>query len=619
MGWSNDKPSARHPWVVSQAVRLEAAVVLGCLSSADEAAARDALAERLSDLTVGENREDADSELARVWSFAQVRVAQMGEPRLRAELGEHQHRLAEDPKPSLDVTNHSIAGAEARKVIGSGPTSSMFVRGGQIVVVPTLEPEPVDTPSSERLDSALQVSAVNGVRLAAELDLRYSIVKSTKDSKCDPAIFPREVATRLASAPEHLEQLRPLRGVTRTPFVRPDWSICSRPGYDAATGVLYVPRGGGIEIPERVTRGDVDDAVALLSLMLSDFPWKSPSDRANFLAALIWPLIVHTHSDVSPALILNAHQPASGKTLLAEILRTLFDGALRPDWPTGKEEQEKELAAILSSGTGAYAVFDNVRGKLASGALEGLLTQRDSSMRKLGSNNECLRLANDRTFVFTGNNVTIGGDLARRVVWCSIDPGMPNPEMRSAFAISGSLIGWVKDNREFITRALLVMVAHWIGQGRPIESSRSDSFASTIDVAQGILSVAGIDGRVADVNAIPVAGASEDDEWREWYVVLSAHFKGEQFRAAELFGLLTEASDGYLERANTEVWTKAPSSIQSGLKSGHLSTRGLGMYLTHRVGRYYGVLSLQVIQDERKGHRYVLRSYSAGGSHAEAG
>lgn len=263
-------------------------------------------------------------------------------------------------------------------------------------------------------------------------------------------------------------------------------------------------------------------------------------------------------------------------------------------------------------------MFDNVRGKLASGALEGLLTQRDSSMRKLGSNHERLHLANDRTFVFTGNNVTIGGDLARRVVWCSIDPGMPNPEMRSRFAISGSLIGWVNDNRESIIHALLVMVAHWIGQGRPIESSRSDSFASTIDVAQGILSAAGIDGRVGDVNTIPVAAASEDDEWREWYVVLNAHFKGRQFRAAELLELLTEASEGILERANTEVWTKAPSNIQSGLKSSKLSSRSLGMYLANRVGRYYGVLSLQVIQDERQGHRYVLRPYAASGSHAEA-
>jgi hypothetical protein len=60
-------------------------------------------------------------------------------------------------------------------------------------------------------------------------------------------MFPQSAAQSACEAArlgEHAPNLKNLHGVTHTPMLRPDGTILSTPGYDTATGFLYLPRPG---------------------------------------------------------------------------------------------------------------------------------------------------------------------------------------------------------------------------------------------------------------------------------------------------------------------------------------------------------------------------------------
>ena len=79
----------------------------------------------------------------------------------------------------------------------------------------------------------------------------------------------------------HWPGIRQLEGVTTSPTLRPDGSILNEPGYDAATGVLYLPNGDPPTIPESPTR---DDAVAAAEETLArrrGFPVREAGTRCG--------------------------------------------------------------------------------------------------------------------------------------------------------------------------------------------------------------------------------------------------------------------------------------------------------------------------------------------------
>lgn len=91
-GWAIDTPTARHPWLVSQATRLAAAHRLGCISKADRVAARGALTARFRDLlTANPVRRETRGEIAGAFGWGTARVASFTDGRTRKELGGHRH------------------------------------------------------------------------------------------------------------------------------------------------------------------------------------------------------------------------------------------------------------------------------------------------------------------------------------------------------------------------------------------------------------------------------------------------------------------------------------------------------------------------------------------------
>jgi hypothetical protein len=417
----------------------------------------------------------------------------------------------------VDVSNPAIAADWLRVEAGRGRLAGLFRRVDTVVHTPREgEDGYVPVGGDNDQDGPAQVRPVNDSTLASRITYTYGVfrfVKRDQDWEAKPALFPRSAARTALDVPDMLPNLRPLRGVVHSPVFRPDGSLVFAPGYDPETGLLHLPEPG-LEVPrvpEQPTASDVRDAVKLLLEMIDGFPFVSPHFRANYLGALITPLLRAMAPPPYKLHAIEAHQPGSGKTLLANLARFIHGGVFRAELPEDDAELRKQITSILSVTTGPVVVLDNVSGALKSSTLAGLLTSDQWDDRPLGST-AWTRSVNDRLWTVTGNNLNLGGDLPRRTVRTVIDPGRPNPELRTGFAIN-DLERWVKDRRGELLHALLVVVRAWVAGGRPTAPERaSDGYARWVRTVEGILSHAGVDGGF-DHPSTQVEVGTDDDEW----------------------------------------------------------------------------------------------------------
>jgi hypothetical protein len=96
--WGADTPAGRHPWLISQAVRLACARRLGCITENDHHAATHSLADRFAWLCANTQvwREIPPGERGDALSWAVAKAATFTEDRARRELGDHRHTKANE-------------------------------------------------------------------------------------------------------------------------------------------------------------------------------------------------------------------------------------------------------------------------------------------------------------------------------------------------------------------------------------------------------------------------------------------------------------------------------------------------------------------------------------------
>lgn len=91
-GWATDNPTGRHPWLISQTVRLACLHRAGCLTEADHNRAADTIINRFRQLLSGSPaRKEAPGELFDAFHWGQDRAAALTDTALLAELGGHLH------------------------------------------------------------------------------------------------------------------------------------------------------------------------------------------------------------------------------------------------------------------------------------------------------------------------------------------------------------------------------------------------------------------------------------------------------------------------------------------------------------------------------------------------
>ena len=522
----------------------------------------------------------------------------------------------------VDVRNAAHAADWLRTELGRSQLSGIFRRDDLLVHTPRIGEEGYRPPADLGLIDAgpAQVRPITTIGIKSLIETRYRCWRTTTVREGQEsievevaALFPQQSAQSACEAArlgEYAPNLKTLHGVTHTPMMRPDGTILDVPGYDAATGFLYLPDPDLIvpPIPDRPTSDEIKAAVDLILQPVAEFPFVSEDDRATYLGLEFTPALRPVLPGPYQMGVITATNPGSGKTLLAKMITILHGGAQRGELPRDADELRKSITAALMDTTAPVITFDNLTGVIRSSVLESLLTAKYWTDRWLGQNRS-VTAANDRLWLATGNNAAFGGDLARRIATVALNPPEANHHLRTDFTIK-NLEAWMWEQRGRHLAAILTIARGWVVAGRPIVAVRSDDYAPWVGGLRGMLGWAGFPGVFGGSNS-EVALSSDDEEWHAFLVALHDAFGTEPFTVKGL----VERLDSFTGKIDAAVLpgdlAQQWSHIRDGKDTGF--RKSLGWWLKNRAGRYAAGWSLVAAGRASKMPRFAVKPPTGGG------
>ena len=208
----------------------------------------------------------------------------------------------------------------------------------------------------------------------------------------------------------------PLRGVIATQTMRYDGTLLTKPGYDAATGLVLFNPPPMPEIPDQPTKQDALEALALLNGLLAEVKFAEDNNvsRAGAMSMLMTPPLRGMMS-VVPLHIVNKPAPGTGGSYMQDIMAAIAMGepcSVISLTLNNDEENEKRLSSAAISGQPIIAI-DNMVGTLMGQFLCQLVERPMPQIRILGKT-ELVTIPNNHTTVANGNNVAIAADMVRR-------------------------------------------------------------------------------------------------------------------------------------------------------------------------------------------------------------
>ena len=314
-------------------------------------------------------------------------------------------------KPAILVAAgelHRVVDAAERELAAAG---RHYQRGGLIVSVVT-DPGTGETRIQPTSANAL-MRALSSCATWERFDARTSDFVLT-----DPPI--KHVNVLFDG--ENYVHLQVLRSIARQPYLRPDGSLMSLAGFDAATGMFGTFDERAFCIPGKPDRVIAHRALAELLVLLGEFAFAAPHDKAAALAAMLTAAIRPALA-AAPMFHIKAPQIASGKSYLSGLIAA-FAGPAKPSayaFPTTEEECAKLLLSALMEAP-PVVVFDNLTTDLvAYKSLCSALTEEFITGRVLGVS-KTATVPTSALFLSSGNHVDAVRDMTRRVLTITLDP-----------------------------------------------------------------------------------------------------------------------------------------------------------------------------------------------------
>lgn len=468
-----------------------------------------------------------------------------------------------------------------------------YVRDGNPVLV---EPISGTAPASGEEDAPLPLAAdrITPERLAAALAAHVTLVRPESargGGVVEAAFSPSVPVLKAVLSTQHWPNLPTLRGLISAPVLRPDGTLLQDPGYDRQTGLFLTTRTRMERVPDIPSTQDVDAAHGfLLDEFLADFPWRTPADRANYIALLVTPLLRPYTRALSPFGVVDATMPGSGKTILTSCIGLLV-GQRVLTWTDDEHELRKQITTVIAKQVGAV-VFDNLpEGHVINSAnLARLITERVWSDRGLGGNKD-ITFANDRLWLATGNNLRVGGDMASRTVWVRLDPDCPAPEARTGFSIP-NLDMWIlaPDNQAVLLRYLLILIVDWTRAHAPLDHSvpAMRQFTRWAQHLGGFLAHHGIPAFLGNHSE----NAGQDDDAAEWRAFLWAWHNIFATRPVTAADVRAQAD---LEPGRPDPWRGTFPTTPAGRP---VTTQSLGKRLTGQEGRWRTDIVLRSVRTD---------------------
>ncbi len=266
--------------------------------------------------------------------------------------------------------------------------------------------------------------------------------------------------TVLAQKALNVNKFRNLKSVITAPTIRLDGSFVTEEGYDEISKLyLHNAKGEDFSINDSPTKAEIENALAEVLYPFKDFPFETELDQATFLAAIITS-VIRKVLPTAPMFVFEASTAGSGKSLLQDCVSILASGkkpANSSISDRNDDEIRKSLFAALRTGAEVLS-WDNLSGKLDSDALCMFLTSETVNDRVLGVS-DTLSLPNTALFLGSGNNLSLVGDLNRRIFKISIAPNMENPHLRS-FDLNP--LDYCTKNRMKLIKSVLTLLAGYL-------------------------------------------------------------------------------------------------------------------------------------------------------------
>ncbi len=344
--------------------------------------------------------------------------------------------------------------------------------------------------------------------------------------------------------------IRPLTAVIETPALRRDGTIVATPGYDTASGLLFVPNAKYLATLEHPTQEEAVAAVAELLAIFKDFPFAAPIHRARVVAAVLGAFARFAYDGSTPMVVMDATTPGVGKNLFLDCISEIQVGRrmARMAQAENEAEERKRITSIAMAGD-LQVLIDNVTGPLGSGALDAALTAPMWKERILGTNEMfCGPLLTQ--FYATGNNVQLRGDTHRRVMMIRLESTHERPELRSDFT-EKNLLAYVRDRRPHLVRAALTILRAYFVAGKPdMNLTPWGSFEGWSSVVRGAVVFAGLEDPGAE-RATLATSTAEQEALASLLMGLEAlcndpSSKRRGVSAAELVRLLTSSMTSHL-------------------------------------------------------------------------
>lgn len=349
------------------------------------------------------------------------------------------------------------------------------------------------------------------------------------DSMVPPATW---IGEAMAALPDR--SLPTLTALAHAPYVTASGRIVRAAGYDAESKILLLSDWS--DLPAMSVRA----ALALIDDWLCDFRMTAASDAANARALFLLPFLRPAIAGPTPGHLIEASAPGSGKSLLAKVLLMVGTGAAPKPAPfsDAEEERRKQLAALLGAGRAAI-LLDNLKGKVDSPTLEGMLTSDIWSDRLLGTMGE-VSIPNRAAWVMTANNAELSLDLARRSLRIRLDPGVERPYERTEWR-HPDIAGYTTERRRDLIAAAVALIGAWIEGGRPGPGAMLGSYEDWSRVVGGVLACAGVPGWLEDRADLYRNADQAGEEWARFVAAWAERHADAPVNGRQLVQVATNA------------------------------------------------------------------------------
>jgi hypothetical protein len=376
-----------------------------------------------------------------------------------------------------------------------------------------------------------------------------------------------------------------------------------------------VPSPGleNVEVPEQPCRDHIGAALDVIRDAISDFPFVDQSSYANAVGAMVTSVCRHIIRGPVPLALFDATTQGTGKTLLAEVIAIILTG--RPaelmSAPTEAEEWRKQLTSILIEAP-SLVIIDNVTTPLDSGDLSKVITGDMHRDRVLGKS-KTVSVPVRCSWIATGNNLQLGGDMARRCYWIRMDAGCADPFRRTGFKHE-RLKEYLLEHRRELLIALLTLARAWFAAGQPRSSVPPvGSFERWTEVVSGILEYARLEGFLGNSEKLFEQSDMERTDWESFLEAIEDAFQGAAFTVAELWERLNEKT--YEDLVRQSVLTDRAEELRNALpidltrwmdREGQFKQR-LGIAFNSRRGQRFGKRQMRVERAAGDTHVKVAR------------